>query len=192
MGPVPFCWGEGKECSLLSTPADRTALMNTQSWRRVAQSQAGWARCAISSCKQKRLIMFEGFGLIEEGTDWKEWHQRDRNMCIGLFGKTAPGSFPSWNMFQLFMVLRGGKYSVINKWELISWRDSVWVGRSLLLLNVWISFFRAGQEFGSVSADGCLSVGKCSASCPGMSRDSELHVSAYHQLSLRPRRAWKI
>lgn len=80
--------------------------------------------------------MFEGFDLIEEGTDWKEWHQRDRNMCVGLFGKTAPGSFPSWNMFQLFMVLRGGKYSVINKWELISWRDSVWVGRSLLLLNV--------------------------------------------------------
>lgn len=36
-----FCWGKGKECSLLSTPADRTALMNTQSSRRVAQSQAG-------------------------------------------------------------------------------------------------------------------------------------------------------
>lgn len=93
--------------------------------------------------------MFEGFGLIEEGTDWKEWQQREQNMHVGLFEKTAPGSFPSWNMFQLFMVLRGGKYSVINKWELISWRDSVWVGRSLCCF--WMAeslFLELGRNLG--------------------------------------------
>lgn len=99
--------------------------------------------------------MLEGFGLVEEGPDWKEWHQWDQNMLVGLFEKTAPGSFPSWNMLQLFMVLRGGKYSVINKWELISWRDSVWVGRSLCCFWTAESLFLVGQEFGWVSADGC-------------------------------------
>lgn len=64
---------------------------------------------------------------------------------LAFLGKTAPGSFPKWNMFQLFTVLQGGKYSVINRWELICWRDLVWVGKSLLLLNGCIFFKKVGQ-----------------------------------------------
>lgn len=55
-------------------------------------------------------------------------------------GKTAPGSFPEWNMFQLLSVLQGGKCLVISKWELICWRELVWVGTSLLLLNGFFFF----------------------------------------------------
>lgn len=99
--------------------------------------------------------------LQTEKTDhvWGVWVDRrghrlegvasEQNMRVGLLEKTAPGSFPGWNMFQLFMVLRGGKYSLINKWELISWRDSVWVGRSLCCF--WMAeslFLESGRNLG--------------------------------------------